>query len=223
MGDSTVKKLLTLGLSMIGAITLFAGVASAHVTVQPQETSQGKYEVFTVRVPSESEVPTTKIEVKFPEEVDVTRFEPKPGWTYEVQKDDTDKITSVTWTTEGDGLSSTEFGQFNMQGKVGDDATEIVWKAYQTYKDGSVVEWVGAPDAQKPASVTVVNPGDSSSAHGTVEKSTVSTSNEQVAAAEQGTEGDTNANTNNIPLYLSIIALIAGLLSLVISLKKRAK
>ena len=90
-----MKKLLTLAVSMIGAITLFAGVASAHVSVQPQETSQGKYEVFTLRVPSESEVPTTKVEVKFPEEVDITRFEPKAGWTYEVQKDDTGKITSV--------------------------------------------------------------------------------------------------------------------------------
>ena len=211
-----MKKLLSFTVSLIGAITLYAGVASAHVTVQPQETSQGKYEVFTVRVPSESEVPTTKVEVKVPEEVDITRFEPKPGWTYEVQKDDTDKITSVTWTTEGQGLSSTEFGQFNMQGKVGDKATEIVWKAYQTLKDGSVVEWVGAPDAEKPASVTVVKPADASSAHGNVDKSTVSSSNEQVAA-----ESNTKAGSNNVPLYLSIIALIAGLLALGISLKKR--
>ena len=216
-----MKKLLTLAVSMIGAITLFAGVASAHVTVQPQETSQGKYEVFTLRVPSESESPTTKVEVKFPEEVDITRFEPKAGWTYEVQKDDTGKITSVTWTTEGEGLTATEFGQFNMQGKVGDKATEIVWKAYQTYKDGSVVEWVGAPDAEKPASVTVVNPADASSAHGNVDKSTVSSSNDQVATEEQATEEDTKASSNNVPLYLSIVALIAGLLALGISLKKR--
>ncbi|MBA9029028.1 hypothetical protein HNP81_004350 [Peribacillus huizhouensis] len=74
----------------------------AHVTVQPQETLQGKYEVFTVRVPSENEtIPTMKIEVKFPTEVNITRFEPKSGWKYEVQKDASGKITSVIWTTEG--------------------------------------------------------------------------------------------------------------------------
>jgi uncharacterized protein YcnI len=124
-----MKKLLTLTISMIGAFTLFVGVASAHVTVQPQETSQGKYEVFTVRVPSESEdVQTMKVEVKFPEEVNITRFEAKPGWTYEVQKDDTGKITSATWTTEGKGLTASEFVQFNVQGKVADDAEEIVRK-----------------------------------------------------------------------------------------------
>ncbi len=186
-----MKKLLTFTFSMMVIFILFSGVASAHITIQPGETSQGKYEVFTVQVPSESdEVPTTKVEVVIPEEVRITRFEPKPGWTYEVRKDDKGKITSVTWTTEGDGLSQIEFIQFNMQGRVDDEATEIVWKTFQTYKDGSVVDWVGAPDSEKPASVTVVNPN------------IVPTS-------------------NNVPLYLSVVALIAGLLSLFISLKKR--
>lgn len=206
-----MKKLFTLTVLLVGAISLFAGVASAHVTVQPKETSQGKYEVFTVRVPSENEeVPTTKIEVKFPEEVNITRFEPKPGWTYELAKDATGKITSVTWTTEGEGLSPTEFGQFNMQGKVGDEATEIVWKAYQTYKDGSVVEWVGAADADKPASVTVVKPADTSAAHGQHE-----------ATKEHTTDDESKTDSSNVPLYLSIVAIIAGLLSLGISLTKK--
>ncbi|WP_028391088.1 YcnI family copper-binding membrane protein [Bacillus cihuensis] len=216
------KKLLTLMIVMIGAISLFTGVASAHVTVQPQETLQGKYEVFTVRVPSENEtIPTMKIEVKFPTEVNITRFEPKSGWKYEVQKDASGKITSVIWTTEGKGLSSTEFGQFNMQGKVADDANEIVWKAYQTYQDGSVVEWVGAPDAEKPASVTVVNPADPSDGHGHLEKSTDTSSNDQKATEEKVNAEETKTSSNNVPLYLSIAALIVGLLALFISFKKR--
>jgi uncharacterized protein YcnI len=215
-----MKKLLTLTVSMIGAITLFVGVASAHVTVQPQETTQGKYEVFTVRVPSESEdVQTMKVEVKFPEEVNVTRFEAKPGWTYEVQKDDTGKITSATWTTEGKGLTASEFVQFNVQGKVADDAEEIVWKAYQTYSDGSVVEWVGAPDADKPASFTVVNPADGSDhGHG---GTSADSSKDHSAAGDLTNDTEAKTTTSNVPLYLSIGALIAGLLALVISLRKR--
>lgn len=31
-----------------------------------------------------------------------------------------------------------------MEGRVAVDATQIVWKAYQTYEDGTVVEWIGA-------------------------------------------------------------------------------
>jgi uncharacterized protein YcnI len=154
-----MKKLVTSLILMLAAFSLFAGIASAHVTVLPKETTQGSYEMFTVRVPSENDtVPTTQVKVEFPSDVNISRFEPKPGWKYEIEKDASDKITSVTWTTEGEGLSATEFGLFYMQGKVADEATEIVFKAYQTYQDGSVVEWVGAPDAQKPASVTTVNP-----------------------------------------------------------------
>lgn len=213
-----MKKIVTVALTMIGAMTLFVSAASAHVTVQPQETSQGKYEVFTVRVPSEhEELPTTKVEVRFPEEVNITRLEPKPGWSYELQKDETGKITSVAWTTEGEGLSPTEFTQFTMQGKVGDEATEIVWKAYQTYEDGSVVEWIGAPDAEKPASVTKVNEADASSAHGHGHGEGTT---EQSDSVEQATDAEEQTNTSNAPLYLSIAALIAGLASLGISLSK---
>ena len=216
-----MKKLLILGIAMIGAIILFAGAASAHVSVQPQETSQGNYEVFTVRVPSEKEdAQTTKVEVKFPEEVNITRFEHKPGWTYEAQKDDTGKITSVVWAAEEKGLSATEFVQFNIQGKVGDEATEIVWKAYQTYSDGSTVEWIGAPDADKPASVTTVNPADGSSDHGHG-AAAAEPSKDHNAAGDLANDTEAKSATNNLPLYLSIAALIAGLLALVISLKKR--
>ncbi|MBT2642897.1 YcnI family protein [Bacillus sp. ISL-41] len=216
-----MKKLLTLTISMIGAITLFAGMASAHVTVQPQETSQGSYEVFTVRVPSESQdALTTKVEVKFPEEVNVTRFEAKPGWTYTVQKDDTGKITSATWTTEGKGLTESEFVQFNIQGKVGDEATELVWKAYQTYSDGSVVEWVGAPDADKPASYTVVNPADGDGhGHG---GTTADSTNDHSAAGDLENDVEAKSATSSVPLFLSIAALVAGLLALFFSLRKRA-
>lgn len=212
-----MKKLVTLLVIMIGALSLFAGAASAHVTVQPKETSQGKYEMFTVKVPSEkSDVLTSKIEVKIPEEVNITRFEPKPGWTYETQKDNAGKITSVIWTSEGEGLASTEFGQFNMNGKVADEATEIVWKAIQTYSDGSIVEWAGAENSEYPSSLTVVNPAEASAdGHG------ASTTDKHAATADPVTEEVKETDSANTPLYLSIAALIVSLISLLLSFKKR--
>ncbi len=110
----------------------------------------------TVRVPSEKESATSTVKVAIPDGVDVSRFEPKPDWTYEVEKNDEGKISTVTWKAQGTGLGATEFGEFRMQGKVASDAKELVWKAYQTYADGETVEWTGAPDADKPASITVV-------------------------------------------------------------------
>jgi uncharacterized protein YcnI len=215
-----MKKMTASFVVMLAAFSLFTGIASAHVTVLPKETIQGGYEMFTVRVPSENEtVPTTQVKVEFPAEVTISRFEPKPGWKYEMEKDSSGTITSVTWTAESQGLTSTEFGLFNMQGKVADDATEIAFKAYQTYQDGSVVEWIGAPDSEKPASVTTVNPktDDTSDDHHGTTESKDETSTEQ--ANEEAVKESTNSS--NAPLYVSIAALIAALVSLGISLKRR--
>ncbi|RTE11676.1 YcnI family protein [Paenibacillus whitsoniae] len=199
------KLLINISLLMIVSM-LVAGLASAHVVVYPKETTQGTYEVFTVRVPTEKDVPTTKVEVKFPAEVAVSRFEPKTGWKYDIAKDSAGKITGVTWTATGEGLSSTEFGDFNFQGKVGDTATQIVWKAYQTYKDGSVVEWVGANGSDKPASVTTVKAkaGATTDSHGMT-----------TGAA------DAEKSESNAPLILSIVAVVLGALAVVVAFVRK--
>jgi uncharacterized protein YcnI len=188
---------------------LLAGIASAHVVVYPQESTQGSYEKFTVRVPSEKDVPTVKVEVKFPvDAVAVSRFEPKAGWNYQISKDADGKVTGVVWTATGEGLSATEFGDFGMQGKVGDTATAITWKAYQTYKDGSVVEWTGAADSKTPASVTTVKAkpaGAAADNHGATAGHT--------AAASSG--------TSNTALYLSIAAVVLAALALIMAMRKR--
>ncbi|MBP1962472.1 YcnI family protein [Paenibacillus aceris] len=202
------KFMLNAGIMLIGSM-LLASVASAHVTVYPKEATQGSYEKFTVRVPSEKDIPTVKVEVKFPmDSVAISRFEPKAGWTYELAKDSAGKITGVTWKASGDGLASTEFGEFNMQGKVADTATQIVWKAYQTYKDGSVVEWVGADGSDKPASVTTVkaNAGAVTDSHGNV---------------TAGQAAQSSGSGSKTPLYLSIAAVVLGALSLIVSLTRK--
>ncbi|SDN29011.1 Uncharacterized protein YcnI [Paenibacillus sp. yr247] len=205
------KFILNAGIMLIGSM-LLAGIASAHVVVYPKEATQGGYEKFTVRVPTEKDIPTVQVEVKFPlDSVAISRFEPKAGWTYELAKDPAGKITGVTWKATGDGLSSTEFGDFSMQGKVADTATQIVWKAYQTYKDGSVVEWVGADGSDKPASVTTVKAkaaaGATTDSHGQVK-------------AGSAASGNSSSNTS---FYLSIAAVVLGALSLIVSLTRKRR
>ncbi|MEK8131280.1 YcnI family protein [Paenibacillus filicis] len=196
---------------------LLSGVASAHVTVLPSEVTQGGYEKFAVRVPNEKTIPTVKVEVKFQlDAVSISRFEPKPGWSYELTKDG-DKITGVTWTATGEGLGATEFGEFYMQGKVADAATSISWKAYQTYKDGSVVEWVGAAGSDKPASVTKVNPkpaGSSTDSHGhTAAPGAAGTAAEAAPASSAG--------GSSLPTILSIVAVVLSAASLLVSLTRK--
>lgn len=210
-------KKTTIGwLTLLLCLIWTAGTASAHVTVYPKEATQGSYEKFTVRVPTEKDVPTVQVELKFQTEaVTISRFEPKPGWTYRIAKDTSGTVTGVTWTASGDGLQATEFGEFNMQGKVSDSASSITWKAYQTYKDGSVVEWTGAPDAKTPASVTTVKPkpagAGTTDSHGNISQAPA-----QGAAAAAG-------ETDRTPLYLSISALVLGAAALAVSLRKKSR
>jgi uncharacterized protein YcnI len=201
--------------ALLLSLTLFAGAAYAHVVVYPQQSTQGAYEKFTVRVPSEKKgIATVKVEVRFnPAEVSVSRFEPMAGWTYQTTADASGAITSVVWTAQGDGLKDTEFAEFNMQGRVADKAAAITWKAYQTYKDGSVVEWVGAADSDTPASVTKVSPKPAgANAAGAHDSGT--------AATTGGAGGENGAK---LPLILSIVAVVLGALALIVALSRRRK
>ena len=179
----------------------FSGTAGAHVVVYPRETTQGAFEKFTVRVPSEIEdARTVAVEIDIPAEVNITRVEPKPGWSHELTEDaSTGKVTRVKWTAEGEGLADTEFAEFSMQGRVGDEAVSLVWKAYQTYDDGTVVEWVGAEGSAEPASVTAV----------------------------KAPEADGGAAETSAPFPwtagVSIAALLASLAALAVSLRKGQK
>jgi uncharacterized protein YcnI len=203
-----LKKFIVNSAVLLVCSLLFAGIASAHVVVYPQESIQGSYEKFTVRVPTEKDVPTVKVEVKFPvDAVAVSRFEPKAGWNYQISKDADGKVTGVVWTATGEGLSPTEFGDFSMQGKVGDGAKEIIWKAYQTYKDGSVVEWIGAADSKTPASVTTVKAkpaGAAADSHG----------------ATTGQAAPATSGSSNTSLYLSIAALVLAVVALIMAIRK---
>lgn len=193
---------------------LWAGSAYAHVTVQPNETTQGSYEKFVVRVPTEKEIATVKVEVRFPDSVTISRFEPKPGWTYQLTKDGSGKITGVTRSADGEGLGPTEFGEFAMQGRVADDAREIVWKAYQTYQDGTVVEWVGAAGSDKPASVTEVKPkpaGAGSDSHG----------HTAPASGEPAAGGAGSGST--LSLTVSVAALVVSLLALLLAVRRKPR
>lgn len=204
-----MKKSLMLALVMLLSFG-FAGLASAHVVVSPSTAPAGSYQVFTVRVPSEKEsAATTTVKVAIPDDVDVKRFEPKPEWTYEVEKNADGKLTSVTWKATGSGLSPTEFGEFRMQGKVADDAKELVWKAYQTYADGETVEWIGAADADKPASVTTITAA-AGDGHG-----------DSHGASTASEEELDNSGRDTLTLSLAIAGLVAGVLALGVALFRK--
>ncbi|WP_127531020.1 YcnI family copper-binding membrane protein [Paenibacillus kobensis] len=207
-----------------GAIVLLvlmlalAGTVSAHVSVSPNETKQGAYEVFTVRVPTEQQSETTRIELLFPEGVAISRVLPQPGWSYAFSTDAEGGKSSIVWTAEGAGLKDGEFGEFKLQGKVADDAQQLVWKAVQTYANGSVVEWAGGAEAETPASITAVLPGTGEADH----HGAAAVSQPHASAESGGGSGITSSSSGLLQspaFYVSVAALSAGVLALFLTLR----
>ena len=137
-------------------LLVVTSVASAHVRVLPEEVPADTFEVFTVRVPTEKDISTTGVRVEVPEGFTISRVEPVPGWDYELEEE-AGAVRAITWS--GGEIGATEFQQFDVQGQTPEETGEYPWRAFQTYEDGSVVEWIGPEDSEEPASVVRVTEG----------------------------------------------------------------
>ena len=140
-------------------VVLPAGLASAHVRVEPDTSAAGGYAVLTFRVPTESDTAgTTRLEVTLPTDTPFTsvRTEPIAGWTSEVVRGAlpepvdvqgasiTEAPLSVVWTADtGTEVAPGQFQRFVIQ--VGplpaDEDTEVLLPTEQTYSDGETVAW----------------------------------------------------------------------------------
>lgn len=75
-----------------GMLLLGAGVASAHVTVDPSTTAAGSYAILTFSVPHGCDgSATTSVAIQMPESINAVTPSVNPGWTVEkkMQKLDT--------------------------------------------------------------------------------------------------------------------------------------
>lgn len=158
-----ILSLVTLGL-------LIAASVSAHVVVKPNSVGIGAFQVFTMGVPSEKDIPTIGLKLMLPEGLNFVTPNVKPGWSVVVKTQATGKkITDddgmqvdemkpveIDWT--GGSVPAGQRDEFNFQAQVSATPTILAWKAYQTYQDGSVVAWDQTPgnDAKNPYSVTQV-------------------------------------------------------------------
>ena len=230
-----VSKTLRLSVLLGLLVMLVASVASAHVTVSPAEVAKGSFEVFTVRVPSETkDTQTIEVRVAVPEGVNITRTEPKAGWITELERTD-NRIVSVTWRAEGEGLADTEFTEFRMQGRVAEDATELVWRAYQTYADESIAEWIGAPntDSPMPASLTTVTEGEAQDdGHGHSHGGNAATTDtDETAPGDPAVEAPSTdeaaapaaSGVSTATLWIAIVAVVLSALALFMVLTRGRK
>jgi uncharacterized protein YcnI len=187
-----MKRLLFVvsGVLGVGAMLAVSASAWAHVVVSPEKVVAGDYETLTVSVPTEKEIPTTKIRVEVPEGFLLSGVQPVPGWEHSFEEDG-GVVRAVTFS--GGEIGPREFQQFLLQAQAPEKPGEYPWKAFQTYEDGSVVEWTGPPDSEEPASVIEVVSGGSEHPQSSPQPSEASASRKAGGEAEVLAEtGGTN-------------------------------
>lgn len=129
-------------------LLIVSGVAWAHVEVSPGEVEPGATRTFTVSVPTEKDIPTTRVSLQIPQGVEVGSVDAPSGWQGAVEGG------SIVWS--GGEIGAGESQEFAFEATLPDRAGTYAWPASQTYQDGSVVEWAGAPDSDEPAPVVEV-------------------------------------------------------------------
>ena len=128
-------------------------LVSAHIRIAPTESTLGAREKYTMRVPNEKQVGSSKIEGDFPADLQVYDFEFKPGWKIDFKKDDKGKIIGATWTGKIQPYEFVEFGMLGINPKQG---ANLTWKFIQYYDDGTKEEFTGPVGSRLPAPVVTL-------------------------------------------------------------------
>jgi uncharacterized protein YcnI len=204
-----------------------AGVASAHVTANPEVATKGGYGKIIFRVPDESPTAgTIKLQVTLPTDHPIAsaRTLAVPGWTVKI---DTVQLNPpitvhnttissaphvITWTAQpGVRIGPTEFGEFAVSmGAFPDNVDKLVFPAVQTYDDGRVVNWdqvqqPGAEEPEHPApTVTLVN--------GPAEQGHMGSAADGDMDSQASTSA--SAGTDNTARWLGGVGLVLGALGL---------
>ncbi|MEH7110184.1 YcnI family copper-binding membrane protein [Bacillus sp. JJ1764] len=209
-----MKKIFKVFLPTFLGLFLFSSVASAHVTVIPNTSTTGAWETYTVKVPVEKDVPTTKFTLKAPAGLEIMSYQPVPGWNYSTDKDENGKVKSITFEATGEGILPGQFQQFSFVGKNPDKAGEVAWDAFQFYKDGSIVEWTGDEGSDSPHSITKIVSGASTDHHA---------ASDSAQHEEKGHAESTKAETKSesLPLILSIVSVLLALVALIVAFRKK--
>jgi uncharacterized protein YcnI len=220
------------GAVAVAAALAAPSAAAAHVSVHPNAVPAGANAALEIRVPNETDnATTTKIQVKFPSGFIGVSTAPPPGWTAKVltsklakpvQTDDgpvDTQVSEVDWTARaGAGIKPGEFANFPISvalpGKAGDVLT---FKTVQTYSNGQVARWIGAPDADQPAPTIDVTPKGGviqDVAGGEAGPGPLPTADTTAAKTAAPAATRTVVEKHSSDDTLAIVALVVGLLGL---------
>jgi uncharacterized protein YcnI len=219
------RRLAVVGATCAVALLGLSGVASAHVTANPNTAQQGGYAKVSFRVPTErDDASTVQLEIDFPADHPLASVSTRavPGWTAKVEKtplaksittDDgqlTEAISKITWT--GGKIPPGSFEEFDVSmGPLPDNTDQLVLKALQTYDNGEVVRWIdtstpGGAEPEHPAPVLKLTPKAAATS--------------AVAVSPAASSTDSSSSTGTV---LGIIAIVLAAIALAFSVFTRRR
>ncbi len=215
-----------------------AGIASAHVTVNPSEAAAGGYTKLTFRVPNESPTAgTVAITVALPPDHPFASVSVKqvPGWKVVPEKttlpapvtegDLTIKeaVTSITWTAEpGTEIGPGEFAEFDISAGPVPDVESLSFPTTQTYNDGTVVEWdeptpASGEEPEHPApTLTVGDAAGEEAGHSHSDEAAGSAPETEASVAAAASSSPTTGSTTTATV-LAVIGLVVAAAALVVA------
>jgi len=209
---------------------LIPAAAQAHVSVHPNTVPEGAFATLNIRVPGEEEnAYAYKVDTLFPPGFTDVSTQNVPGWTTKVvtkklakpiQTDSgpvTEEVSQVIWTGDKsvDGrLDDGTFMQFPLSIAMpeGIAGKSLAFKTLESYSNGKVVHWIGAPNAEFPA--PTVNITAKGGVLQDVAGGEAGPTPGEVPGAEAATT--TSSSSGGASKGLGIAALVVGALGLIV-------
>jgi periplasmic copper chaperone A len=238
----TLRRAISLGVAVALAFAV-AGIAVAHVTVNPREAPAGGFARLDFRVSHGCDgSPTTAIRIQIPSGVVSVVPQNKPGWTVDLVTgpleepyDDhgqlvTDGVIEVAWT--GGNLPDGLFEDFGLSVRLPDRAGETLYfPVLQECESGSYA-WIQIPaegedahDLAEPAPALRLvasddghgDSHDDGHSHSSHESGDAVEANQAVAAA---TGSDGTSTVAWLALGVAILGVAVGALGIGLALRK---
>jgi uncharacterized protein YcnI len=188
--------------SVCAGLSLTLGLSApvfAHVAVKPASVPTSAFQTFTMGVPNEKDQDVTGVRLLVPGSLKMVSPTVKPGWAIDVKKSgngDEAVVQEIIWT--GGKIPAGQRDDFTVGAQAPAASQTLVWKAYQTYADGTVISWDQPP--------TKDEKDDDSAPAGPYSQTDVTNKTDA-----DGNSGSKNAN---LALGISILAAVMALVAL---------
>jgi uncharacterized protein YcnI len=210
-----VNKVSVIGVLISIFALAFSSTASAHVVVKPAEVITAGFQTFTIGVPNEKDISTTSVKLTIPEGLKYVQPTQKAGWNIDIESEGTGEtatVKSITWS--GNEVKPGFRDDFTFSGQVPEKTTELQWKAYQTYSDGTVVSW------DKESSGDDHESEDKNSGPFSITKVVAKTADETALNNTEQASADAK-NTAKTALYVGGAGVIVGLIGVFLGSRRK--